>query len=271
MLRPARVALAIDSGDNPAMNLTTTHRHRFLTLTSSSAIALLASLSGCQSGRFAHATAEPDYVAVDAAPTPAGGPVTHAQAMQRLIEGNARFVAGAMTHPQQTPAVRTELAKGQAPFAVILGCADSRTSPEVLFDQGLGDLFVARVAGNVIDDHVIGSIEYAVEHLHAPLIVVLGHSKCGAVVAAREVVASDGHAEGHIESLVQAIRPAVEQTIGEDAEATCKANVHNVARALSESKPILHHMLEEGKIKVIGAYYDLESGRVVLLPDSSGH
>jgi hypothetical protein len=105
-------------------------------------------------------------------------------ALTRLVEGNKRFVAGSTTHPDQTAERRTETAKGQHPFAIILTCADSRLSPEILFDEGIGDLFVVRNAGNLLDDHVLGSIEYAVEHLHATLIVVLGHTKCGAVSAA---------------------------------------------------------------------------------------
>ncbi len=229
------------------------------------AVLLAAALAGCKGTSFHHAQAQPRYTVADAAPAAAN----NADGVQRLREGNARFVSGKMTHPQQSPEARTELAKGQAPFAVIVGCADSRTSPEVLFDQGLGDLFVTRAAGNVIDDHAIGSIEYAVEHLHAPLIVVMGHSKCGAIVAAREVIAADGHAEGHIESLVQAIRPAVEQTIGQEVIATCEANVRNVVQALRESTPILKHLVEENKIEVIGAYYDLETGKVRFLDDKN--
>ena len=147
------------------------------------------------------------------------------------------------------------------------GCADSRTAPEILFDQGLGDLFVVREAGNVVDDHAIGSIEYGVEHLHAPLIVVLGHKRCGAVAAARDAVAGKGRAEGHIESLVAAIRPAVEATVGQDVEATCKANVRNIVHALRTSEPLLRHMVEHGDIKVVGEYYDLDTGVVAFLPD----
>ncbi len=193
--------------------------------------------------------------------------VTPAQAAARLVEGNARFVSGRAQHPRQTPDRRREVANGQHPFAVILGCADSRTSPEVLFDQGLGDLFVVREAGNVVDDHAIGSIEYGVAHLHAPLIVVLGHSRCGAVAAARDVLAAKGRAEGHIESLVVAIRPAVEATVGEDVDATCKANIRNIVHTLRTSEPVLRHMAESGDIKVVGAYYDLDTGEVAFLPD----
>lgn len=193
--------------------------------------------------------------------------VTAAQATARLVEGNLRFAQGHPEHPRQTPDRRAELAGSQAPFAVVIGCADSRTGPEVIFDQGLGDLFVIRVAGNVVDDHALGSVEYAVDHLHTGMIVVLGHERCGAVGAAREVAGAHGHAEGHIESLVGAIRPAVDATAGQDAEATCRANVRNVVRALRGSEPILRPLAESGRIAVVGAYYDLDTGVVTFLKD----
>jgi carbonic anhydrase len=193
--------------------------------------------------------------------------VTPAQARARLVEGNARFVASQTQRPRRAAERRAELANRQEPFAVILGCADSRTGPEILFDQGLGDLFVVREAGNVVDDHTLGSIEYAVEHLHSPLIVVLGHERCGAVAAAREVVAAKGRADGHVESIVVAIRPAVEATAGQDLEATCKANIRNVVRGLRTSEPVLRPMVQRGEIKVVGAYYDLDTGVVTFLPD----
>jgi carbonic anhydrase len=189
--------------------------------------------------------------------------VTAAEALSRLTEGNSRFASNHTKHPRQEHNRRIELAAGQNPFAVILGCADSRTSPEILFDLGLGDLFVVRQAGNVIDDHAIDSIEYAVEHLHSPLVVVMGHKRCGAIAAAREPTA----AEGHIESLAAAIRPAVEATLGQDIEATCKANVHNVVLALRTSQPILRHMVDTGQVRVVGAYYDLDTGVVTFLED----
>jgi carbonic anhydrase len=192
---------------------------------------------------------------------------TPKQASQRLIEGNARFVAGHAQHAHQDPDRRTELANSQHPFAVILGCADSRTGPELLFDQGLGDLFVVREAGNVLDDHTLGSIEYAAEHLHAPLIVVLGHERCGAIAAAREPSEANGHTKSHIDSLVEAIRPAVEATKGQDADATCKANVANMVRALKNSDPLLKPMVAKGEVEVVGAYYDLDTGVVTFLPE----
>jgi carbonic anhydrase len=194
--------------------------------------------------------------------------VTSVEANQRLVEGNGRFVAGHGQHARQDADRRTELANTQHPFAVILGCADSRTGPEILFDQGLGDLFVVREAGNVVDDHTIGSIEYAVEHLHSPLIVVLGHERCGAVAAARDTIAAKGHAEGHIASLVESIRPAVEATAGQDADATCKANIRNMVHALKTSEPLLQHRVETGEVAVVGACYDLDTGVVTFLPDS---
>jgi carbonic anhydrase len=196
----------------------------------------------------------------------AGDKVTAAEAIARLTEGNARFVAGRSEHPRQAPGRRTELAVNQHPFAVILGCADSRTGPEMLFDQGLGDLFVVREAGNVVDDHTIGSIEYGVEHLHAPLVVVLGHERCGAVAAARDAAAGKGHGEGHIESLLDAIRPAVEATTGQDADATCRANIRNMVRALQDSDPLLKPLVEKSELTVVGAFYDLDTGKVEFLP-----
>jgi len=189
------------------------------------------------------------------------------EALARLMSGNARYAEGFAGHPNGDAPRRVAVAQTQRPFAVILACADSRVAPELIFDQGLGDLFVVREAGNVVDDHALGSIEYAVEHLHAPLIVVLGHERCGAIAAARDTAAAHAHAEGHIESLVAAIRPAVEATAGQDAEATCRANVRNVVKALRASDPILGHAADGGKLEVVGAYYDLDTGTVTFLAD----
>src|ERR1700730_17191491 len=188
--------------------------------------------------------------------------VTPADALARLKAGNQRFIAGKLQHPHQNPQRRTELATGQRPFAIVLGCADSRTSPEVLFDQGLGDLFVIRVAGNILDDHVLASIEYAVDHLGAQLIVVLGHQHCGAVQAAKETLDSKAEVPAHLNSLVASIQPAVEATRGADLEATIKANVENVVQSLRSSEPVLKQEVEAGAITVLGAYYDLDTGAV---------
>ena len=193
--------------------------------------------------------------------------VSPADALTRLKAGNQRFIAGKLDHPRQTAGRRTELANSQGPFAIVLGCADSRTPPELVFDQGLGDVFVVRVAGNVLNDETVGSIEYAVDHLGAQLIVVLGHERCGAVKAARETIAAKAEAPGHIQSLVKAIAPAVEATAGADAEATAKANELHVAKKLRESAPILKEMVEKGTLSVVAAHYDLDTGAVEFLKD----
>ena len=191
--------------------------------------------------------------------------VSPTEALKRLTDGNKRWIAGKLEHPRQTAKRRAELAKKQHPFAIVLCCADSRTSPEIVFDQGLGDVFVVRVAGNVIDDHAIGSIEYAVDHLGAQLIVVLGHQRCGAVDAARNTIAGGGKAPGHIQSLVRALAPAVKATKGEDAEATARANERLVAKELRETKPFLKKLVTPGTISVVAAHYDLDTGRVEFL------
>lgn len=185
--------------------------------------------------------------------------------LKRLLEGNQRFVAGSPKHGNQSAARRAELLKGQAPFAVILTCSDSRVAPELIFDQGLGDLFVIRVAGNVLDNLGLGSIEYAVEHLRAPLLVVLGHSNCGAVAA----TVGGGHAPGHIHCVVNALEPAVTATrtqAGNIVDNAVRANVQAVVKQLQSAEPILRETIQAGKLKVAGARYDLESGAVEILP-----
>ena len=193
--------------------------------------------------------------------------VAPAEAISKLKEGNGRYTSGSLQHPGQTTERRTELAKTQHPFAAIVSCSDSRVPPEIVFDQGLGDLFVVRVAGNVINDEGLGSIEYTVDHLGTRLILVLGHQSCGAVDAARETIAAKGKAPGHIQSLVTAIKPAVEATAKDDLETTVKANVKNVVKALRSSTPILKSKVDSGEIQVIGGYYSLDTGAVTFLDE----
>jgi carbonic anhydrase len=193
--------------------------------------------------------------------------VPPAEAISKLKEGNGRYTSGNLQHPGQTTERRAELAKDQHPFAVILSCSDSRVPPEIVFDQGLGDLFVVRVAGNVIDDHGLGSIEYAVDHLGARLIVVLGHQSCGAVKAAKETIAAKGKAPGHIQSLVTAIQPVVKATAKDDLDTTVKANVKHVVQALRSSTPILKAKVDSGEVQVIGGYYSLDTGAVTFLDE----
>jgi carbonic anhydrase len=191
--------------------------------------------------------------------------VAPTEAISKLKDGNGRYTSGNLQHPGQTTERRTELANVQHPFAVILSCSDSRVPPEIVFDQGLGDLFIVRVAGNVINDEVLGSVEYAVDHLGSRLILVLGHQRCGAVDAAKQTIAAKGKAPGHIESLVAAIKPAVEATANGDLDATIKANVKNVVDSLRSSTPVLKTKVDSGQVQVIGGYYSLDTGAVTFL------
>ena len=193
--------------------------------------------------------------------------VAPAEAISKLKEGNGRYTTGNLQHPGQTAERRTELAKTQHPFATIISCSDSRVPPEIVFDQGLGDLFIVRVAGNVINDEGLGSVEYSVDHLGTRLILVLGHQRCGAVDAAKQTIAAKGKAPGHIQSLVTAIKPAVEATAKDDLETTIKANVKNVVQALRSSTPILKAEVDSGKIQVVGGYYSLDTGAVTFLDE----
>jgi carbonic anhydrase len=182
--------------------------------------------------------------------------------------GNEHHATKRYEHPHQSASRQRELVSGQHPHASILSCADSRVAPEIVFDQGLGDLFDVRVAGNVAGDAEVASLEYAAEHLQCPLIIVLGHEKCGAVSAAVE----GGEAKGHLPALVDAIKPAVQAAAGlpgDRIENAVRINVENVVRQLRESKPILHELTLDGHLKVVGAVYSLETGRVTWLPDES--
>jgi len=185
-------------------------------------------------------------------------------ALKKLMDGNEHFASASLVHPHQDGEWRISLGSGQAPFASILTCSDSRVAPEVIFDQGLGDLFVVRVAGNIINDQLLGSLEYAAAHLNTPLIVVLGHTDCGAIGA----VASGGELEGHIASLAPAIQPAVDKVKGQEGDLTDNAArevARMTAQQLQNSEPIIANLVKEGKVKVVPAFYDLESGEVNLL------
>src|SRR6266700_3117128 len=193
--------------------------------------------------------------------------VTGDQALQKLVAGNKRYIKATFQHPDQTLKRRATVAKAQTPFAIVLSCSDSRVPPEIVFDQGLGDLFIVRVAGNVLNDEGLGSIEYGVEILGARLIVVLGHQSCGAVDAAMKTVAAKGKAPGHIQSLVTAIKPVVDSTPKSDLDATIKANVKHVVDALRLSTPILKGKVDSGQVQVIGGYYSLDTGAVTFRDD----
>ena len=194
-----------------------------------------------------------------------GSAVSGDLAQQKLIVGNKRYVDAKPSHPNQTVQHRTEVAKGQHPFAAIVSCADSRVPPEILFDQGLGDLFVIRLAGNILNDAALGSLEYAVEHLGVKYIMVLGHERCGAV----DATLKGGEAPGHIGSLVNAIQPAVEKAKnqpGDPLDNAVRANVTMVVQQLKSSEPILEGRVKKGDLTVVGARYDLDDGVVAILP-----
>ena len=187
-----------------------------------------------------------------------------AGALAELKAGNARFVGARMQHPAQDPQHRVALSKGQDPFAVVLSCSDSRLPPEVIFDQGLGDVFVVRVAGNIVDPALLGSIEYAVGHLHTPLVVVLGHQNCGAVAATLEVLQTHNEPHGDIAALVSAIKPAVGvagSRPGDLLDNTIRANVEQ-SRDQIIASPELKQPLDAGDLNVVTAYYSLNSGEV---------
>ncbi len=196
--------------------------------------------------------------------------ITAEQALQMLTDGNARFVSGDVEHPNQSAERREEVLSGQNPFAIIVGCSDSRIPPEIVFDQGIGDIFVIRTAGQVMDNATLASIEYAAEHLGVLLVVVLGHDGCGAVKATVE----GGEAPGHIGCLVDAILPAVDEVAEDEMnetseddiiDVTIDANVENIVYQLETSEPILSELVEDGELEIVGARYHLGSGEVEIL------
>lgn len=186
---------------------------------------------------------------------------TPEQALQLLQEGNQRYINSCCEHPHQSSQRRTEVSAGQHPFAAVLSCADSRVPVELIFDQGIGDLFVLRNAGNVVDDVILGSIEYGVEHLGINLVLVLGHTRCGAVTAAVQ----GGKAEGHLGSILDQIAPSVSAAAQESGDPVLNATRANVSRMVEQvrtSQPVLAALVQAGKIQVIGGIYDLQDGRV---------
>jgi carbonic anhydrase len=190
------------------------------------------------------------------------------EALQKLMDGNKRFVSSSLAQKDLSAKKREELAKGQKPFATVLTCSDSRVPPEILFDQGLGDIFIVRVAGNIVDPIALGSIEYAAEHLNAPLLIILGHSKCGAVKATLE---SKGKPEGNIGAIVKKIMPAVDTakkkggTQDEILETAIKENVKNVYADVMKNSKIIPHLVEEGKLTIVAGEYDITTGKVEMI------
>lgn len=190
-----------------------------------------------------------------------GPNISAEQALKNLMDGNKRYVdgkvKGIMSHGRE---VRDELVTGQNPYAVVLSCSDSRVPPELIFDEGLGEIFVVRVAGNVAEKGaVLGSIEYAAEHLGVPLLMVLAHEKCGAVKA---TIDSRGRGEGNIGQIVSAIAPALARAKGGSAEAVADANLDIVTENLIAGSSVLAKLVSEGRLKIVTAKYHLDHGDV---------
>lgn len=219
-------------------------------------------------------------VPVAASPDPAienrpdAADMTPDQALQLLMEGNKRFVEGNLKHPHEGKARVSDTAADQFPFAAFLSCADSRVPVEEIFDQGIGDCFVCRVAGNVATKQDIGSLEFGTLVLGSRVLMVIGHERCGAVVASMGRLPLPAN-PGSIPSLVPLIQPAVKAiqekvakegvaAVGDDVDATIRLNVHNQVKTLRQS-PILSQLEQEGKLKIVPAYYDLDTGAVTIL------
>ena len=198
--------------------------------------------------------------------------ISASDALERLREGNRRFVSdvrGSAARVTQTR--RIELAEGQEPFAIILGCSDSRVPAEIVFDQGLGDLFVIRVAGNIVASSQVGSVEFAAERFGTPLVVVLGHSRCGAVLATLEELMRPREKQSrNLRSIVDRIRPSVEGLLAtelrHDSEAlvrhAVRANIRASANQLRHGSDVLEELIQKARVLVVGAEYSLETGRV---------
>jgi carbonic anhydrase len=205
------------------------------------------------------------------APPSGSKPVTADDALKDLMDGNARFAKGEATSPRRTPEDFRAVSGTQMPIAVVIACADSRVAPELLFDAGIGEVFVIRVAGNVVEGTgaaVKGSIEYAIAELNVPLVVVLGHTNCGAVKAAVQHIDQKDSLPGSINGLVELIKPAVSKVQGEPGdvyENVTRANILAGVERLKGLQPIIAPRVEAGSVKVVGGVYDLKTGKVQLL------
>ena len=194
--------------------------------------------------------------------------LTPALAWRRLQEGNERFVAGESLHPNQDASRRSSLIENQNPFAVIFGCSDSRLAAEIIFDLGLGDAFVVRTAGQVIDDAVLGSLEYSIAELGVPLIVILGHDSCGAVTATKAAVQTGEMPAGFIRDLVERITPSVLTSLRneqEDVNDMVVEHVKQTSARLADSSRVISDAIDDGRVAVVGLSYKLDEGRAALV------
>lgn len=199
--------------------------------------------------------------------------LTPAEAWERLIAGNERFTRGEMLHPSQDVDRRALVAEGQNPFAVLFGCSDSRVAAEIIFDQGLGDLFVVRTAGHVVDTTVVGSVEYGVDILNIPLIVVLGHDSCGAIAAAFHTLTTGEQANGFVRAVVDRVLPSVvnlTQNGGEklrnlDPATLGHVHVHHTVDMLYGYSASVSQAVDEGRLAIVGLQYELREGKARLI------
>ncbi|MDX6262124.1 MAG: carbonic anhydrase [Kribbellaceae bacterium] len=248
-------------------------RRRFLTLATGTTLGA-AALTACAS--HDEPVAKSGSTQTPGAAEPAGGgggpavepPITTGeQALQRLREGNARFVSNQVGHADEGIERRVAVSQAQHPFATVLGCVDSRVPVELVFDRGLGDLVVVRSAGEVLDHSVTGSLEFGVAELGTPLLLVLGHQRCGAVGATiKSLDARQPEAEGDIDYLVGALRPAVEQVTGHPGDRLTNAIHANVDLVLAQLRKstVIGPLEKSGKLKLAGAYYELDTGKVLI-------
>jgi carbonic anhydrase len=235
-------------------------RRHFLKLAGTGSVGILASAAGCSLTKDIQQAIAPQATLADAVAANRN-PVNADRALKRLLDGNQRFVRQKRKYPDQSLERIRLVAKTQYPFAAIFGCADSRVPTEMVFDQGLGDLFVVRVAGNVVCDTAIGSLEYATAMLGSQLIVVLGHRRCGAVAEALQ----DEPISGRMSLIVEGIKPAVEKvksTTNNLQDNAVIANIQYQAQKLQESSTILTKLVRQDKLKIVGARYDLDTGKV---------
>jgi carbonic anhydrase len=248
-------------------------RRRFLTLAAAGTTLGAAALTACGSTAEVVAKSGSTQTPGAAEPVGGGGPAveppisTGEQALQRLQDGNARFVANLPGHADEGTERRVAVSRAQHPFATVLGCVDSRVPIELVFDRGLGDLVVVRSAGEVLDRSVTGSLEFGVAELATPLLLVLGHQRCGAVDATIKALdAKHPEAEGDIDYLVEALRPAVQQVAGRSGDRLTNAIHANVDLVLAQLRKstVIGPLEKSGKLKLVGAYYELDTGKVLI-------
>ncbi|PWC34744.1 carbonic anhydrase [Azospirillum sp. TSO35-2] len=224
--------------------------------------------TGAALAASAGALTMPSVPALAKEAAPAANAIAPDKALQRLLAGNARYVAN-VSRNKDFSAGRMARARAQFPIAGIVSCADSRVAPELVFDQGPGELFIVRVAGNFVNDDGLASLEYGVKFLNMPLILVLGHSGCGAVSATIKAIQDKAELPGHLPALVDALKPGVEAAIARNpanllAEATAENVRHNVRR-LGQAEPIVSALVAEKRVRVVGGVYDIATGKVTLL------